>query len=161
MILQKQNRFSFSEYLQGQHMFWDYTARLKNVTKNVQADNNVQNFLSMSHSNYYENKLKYYTEKWGEQLHLINKEIQMLTPEKAYPGSLRSRMRAQSCVLTVYADCYTFLTSNIWQRNSSFQAFSCKHLKSSWVLLSHFYIEIKVKSGIGKSESLLQYLSAD
>lgn len=47
-------------------MFWDYTARLKNVKKNVQVDNNVQNFLSMSHSNYYENKLKYYTEKWGE-----------------------------------------------------------------------------------------------
>lgn len=81
----------------------------------------------------------------------------MLTPGKADPGSLSSRMRTESHVLTLYADCYIFLTSNTGQRNraSSFQAFSCKHLQIIWALLSHFYTEIKVRPETGKSENLL------
>jgi len=73
----------------------------------------------------------------------MNKENQMLTNEKAYPGSLSSRMRTrsqESCVIPPYRDCYTSLISNTWwgNRASSLYVFSYKRLQSSWVLLPLF-----------------------
>lgn len=47
------------------HVLGIYTARLKNDRKNIQAGNNVQYFLSKSHSEYFENILKYRTGKWN------------------------------------------------------------------------------------------------
>lgn len=48
------------------HILGIYTARLKNNMKNVQADinNNVHYFFTMSQLKYFENILKYCTDKW-------------------------------------------------------------------------------------------------
>lgn len=105
------------------------TARLKNDMKNVQSGNNIQYFLSMLHSNYFENILKYHTGKGDGQLRLMNKEIQMPTDEKTYPESLGIRMRSRRQefhVVPPYVDCYTFLTSNLAKEQT---------LQSSGVLL--------------------------